>query len=534
MLEFPAMKMWERSKLGMLVALHLLWGLVLWFSISKYGLGISTDSVHLLFGGINLWAGRGLVSYDGGFLKLWPPLYPVLIGLVHGVFHLEMLAAANVLQGAAYLGVSVCLALLSLKIFPQNFGMAIALTVLADIGAVVLVTFNTAGSDYLQLLLIALCVLLTGRYLESGSRGAFVGLAAVGLLATLNRYLGVAVLATGAVCIILMTAGGVWQRAVRGVVLGATALPAGIWLAITSRSYALRPAISFSENFNWFSRSILQWFVEPQEARREVNQGVLWLWIAILGLAMLLLILWRRRRAGITARVGGSSSRAFSNSYLVPLLLFGACYVLTLFGSASLTYYNKLGGRFLLPLYIPLIALPVAVVDQILSRVRESRSKEIRLVASVACHAALAGVALLLLEVTMPLVMESRAEGAAGGENAYNTKAWRENPAVQYWLNHIPPEPYSLLTNQPDGVAFLAQHPAWASPRKTSGPYGTEEYALDSYAAGLFPRGAEVYLVWIEPNPCTYCYTVDELRAIAQVEPLTESDAGGVYRLHPK
>jgi hypothetical protein len=146
----------------------------------------------------------------------------------------------------------------------------------------------------------------------------------------------------------------------------------------------------------------------------------------------------------------------------------------------------------------------------------------------------LAGVAVLLLEVTVPLVMTSRAEGAAGGENAYNTKAWHENPAIQYWLHHVPPEPYSLLTNQPDGVAFFAQHAASASPRKTSGPYGTEDFALDSYAAGLFPRAAGVYLVWIEPNPCTYCYSVDELRAIAQVEPLVESDAGGVYRLRPK
>ena len=534
MLEFPAMKMSERSKLGMLVALHLLWGLVLRFSISKYGLGISTDSVHLLFGGMNFWAGRGLVSYDAGFLKLWPPLYPVLIGLVHGVLHVEMLTAANVLQGAAFLGVSVCVALLSLKIFPQNFGMAIALTVLSDIGAVVLVSFSTTGSDYLQLLLIALCVLLTGRYLESGSRGAFVGLAAVGLLATMNRYLGVAVLATGAVCILLMAAGGLWQRAVRAVVLGATALPAGIWLAITSRSYTRRPAISFSENFDWFSRSILQWFVEPQDVRREVNQGVMWLWIVILGLILLLFVLWRRRGEGMAAQDPGSSSLSSADAYLRPLFVFGACYVFTLFGSASLAYFNKLGGRFLLPLYVPLIALPVAAVDQILTRMRESRSKEMRLVVSVGCHAALAGVALLLLEVTMPLVMESRAEGAAGGENAYNTKAWHENPAIQYWLNHVPAAPYSLLTNQPDGVAFLAQHAASASPRRTSGPYGTEEFALDSYAAGLFPGGVEVYLVWIEPNPCPYCYGVDELRAIAQVEPLLESDAGGVYRLHPK
>ena len=534
MLEFAAMKMSERSKLAMLVALHLLWGLVLWFSISKYGLGISTDSVSLLFGGVNFWAGKGLVSYDGGFLKLWPPLYPVLIGLAHGVFHLEMLTAANVLQGAAFLGVSYCLALLAVRIFPQNFGMAIALTVLSDIGAVVLVSFDAAGSDYLQLLLIALCILLTGSYLQSGSRGAFVGLAAVGMLATLNRYLGISVLATGVVSVVLLSAGGLRQRVVRAIVLSAAALPAAVWFAVTSRMYSRRPAISFSENFNWFSRSILQWFIEPQNARREVNQAIVWVWIVILGLSVLVFLLWRRGGNKIAPPDRAAPGRSGASSYLLPLFLFGTCYVVTLFGSASLAYFNKLGGRFLLPLYVPLIALPVAAADQILRRAREWRLKQMRLVVVVACHAALAGVAVLLLGVTVPLVIASHAEGAAGGENAYNTRAWHENPAIQYWLNHVPPEPYSLVTNQPDGVAFFAQHAAWASPRKKSGPYGTEEYALESYTADLFPRGAEVYLVWIEPNPCTYCYSVGELREIAQVEPVMETEGGGVYRLRPK
>jgi hypothetical protein len=218
----------------------------------------------------------------------------------------------------------------------------------------------------------------------------------------------------------------------------------------------------------------------------------------------------------------------------VPLFVFGACYVLALFGSASLAYFNKLGGRFLLPLYIPLVVLPVAAVDGIIGRMREARSVAIRLVVSAACYAALTGVALLLLQVTMPLVIQSQAEGATGGENDYNTRTWREDPAIQYWLGHVPNEPYKLLTNEPDGVAFIAQRAAEASPRKTSGPYGTEEYPLSSYAADLFRSGADIYLVWIEPNPCTYCYSVDELRAIAQVEALEVSDGGGVYRLRPK
>jgi hypothetical protein len=445
-----------------------------------------------------------------------------------------MLAAANMVQAAAFLGVSVCLGLLFLKIFPQNFELAIAATVISDVGAVVLIGFNTAGSDYLQLFLIVLSILLTGYYIESGSPSAFVGMAVVALLACLNRYLGAAVLASSALCSLLLAAGGLSQRIWRVVVLCATALPAGIWWAVTSRLYARRPAISFAENFDWFSRSILGWFFEPQQVRRQVNQGVAWLWIDVLGVVLLLFILHRQQKDGAAAEDRGSRRGSSPGGYLTPLFVFGACYLVALFGSASLAYSNKLGGRFLLPLYVPLVVLPVAAVDRILLRMRKAQSKEVRLVVSAACFAALLGMTLLLVEVTMPLVIQSHAEGAAGGENAYNNSMWRQNPAMQYWLSHVPRDPYSLLSNQPDGVAFLAQHAASASPRKTSGPYGTEDYALSSYAADLFPPGVDVYMVWIEPNPCTYCYSVDELRAIAQVEPLEMSDRGGVYRLRAK
>jgi polyferredoxin len=59
----------ERSKLLVLMALQLLWGLILWFSISKYGLGVSTDAVHMPFGGLNLTSGTDVYL-------LWIELIP--------------------------------------------------------------------------------------------------------------------------------------------------------------------------------------------------------------------------------------------------------------------------------------------------------------------------------------------------------------------------------------------------------------------------------------------------------------------------
>jgi hypothetical protein len=71
-------------------------------------------------------------------------------------------------------------------------------------------------------------------------------------------------------------------------------------------------------------------------------------------------------------------------------------------------------------------------------------------------------------------------------------------------------------------------------PRKTTGPYGTEQYALGEYTGDLFSPGMDVYILWKEPNFYDYLYTVEELQSIAQVETLFKSDQGGVYRLRPK
>src|SRR5574340_322435 len=172
----------ERLQLAWMMALHLLWGVVLWFSISKYGLGVSTDAVHFLFGGQNLAAGNGLTTYDGSFLPFWPPLYPALLALVRLSTGVEALTAAAIVQALAFLGLGISLSLLFLRIFSGRLLPAAAALVLTQAGEVVVAAAGTVGSDYVHLFLVALAVLLTARYVESESRAAFIGLAAVLML----------------------------------------------------------------------------------------------------------------------------------------------------------------------------------------------------------------------------------------------------------------------------------------------------------------------------------------------------------------
>lgn len=535
MLEFCGMQWKESYGRIALMLIHTVWGCVLWFSISKYGLGVSTDSVQLLFGGYNFGEGRGLISYDGSFVSLWPPLYSILLGCLHRLLGADMLTVAGILQFITFLGLSACLSLFFARAFEHNFLLAVFASVLADIGVVVLTSFDTVGPDYLHLFFAMLTVLLTRHFIESGSPKAFLAIAAAAMLAALDRYLGIAALATAALTILLMGRGSRWQRLQRGAFIAFTEVPGGIWLAITSQTYTRRSPISFGENFSWFSKSVLEWFIKPAVLDGRLAWAIAGLWTGILVLIVLVTLPSRRTLPRQAVDSEPTALRAPGHmDPLFPMFVFGVLYLVTLFGSASIAYFNKLGGRFLLPLYIPFVTLLVAATRAVLRRTRLSSARGVHAAGVITSYGLLAATTVMIAQITAPLVMASHANGATGGENVYNTRAWRENPALQYWLGHVPTVPYALLSNEPDGVAFNAWQPAAAVPRKSSGPYGTEQYALSSYAADLFPAGKQVYVLWIEPDPSTYNYSIKDLGTIAEVETLFVSDRGGVYRLSPK
>ncbi len=507
----------ERAKLAALLSFHLLWGFVLWFSISKLGLGVSTDSVHLLFGAQNLSESGRLISFDGSPLILWPPLYTVLLAGVRLVTRLGMFPAAHVLQATAFVAQSICLSLIFLRIFPENFPLALAGNVLADVGVVAVQGFDLLGSDYVHLWLVTLLCLLVGIYIMTHSKRTFVALALTGMLAMLERYIGIAAIATGVIAVLFLAGSSLRQRLVRAFVLSLSALPAAVWMFLTAPLTERRAPISFLENFVWFSRSVVEWFLPASTVEAHPLRYAVLLWVLVGALTV------------AAIRAGRQQLPPFAK----PILLYGLLYLVVLFGSAAIAYYNKLGGRFLLPLYIPFIVLILLGV-QAMQRAASERWHRLRRAAGISAAVSLAIMGIALLLNSLPAIRQSH-DGASGvGENAFNTAEWRGNDALQYWLAHPPRGPYRLMSNVPDAVAFCTGHASNAAPRQYSGPYGTVEFPIEGYAASMFSSGQPVYLIWIEPNEANYYYKPEELSPIADVRTLFEGSGGAVYLLEPK
>ncbi len=510
----------ERKKLVLLMAFHVSWGGVLGWSISKYGMGVSTDSVIYMFAATNWVQGKGLVSFNGAPYWPWPPLYPLVMALIQAVSGLSAFVAAHMVQFAAFLLFSFFVSLLFLRIFEGDFLWAALACFTWSIGPVVVSTFQMVGSDYVYALFMAILAVLSGTYARTQKWVTSLLMALLATLAALQRHIGFVDVAVTGATLLVLTRGGWRRRVSRALPVVICGVAPFLWLVRSWRFLEgrWRAPLTFGEYFEQFSIGILRWFVEPSaiEANYTPYAALLWSALALLVVALIVAARWI----------------PVFTPYTAPLLGYGVLYTLVLFGNALRAYFNRLWGRFQLPIYLPLLLLLYLVLYAGWSILRRRPALSTRALAWALPLILLLPVIFSMARTTVRLLRD--AHDGIIPENAYNTRPWAENLALQYWKAHSPQGEYLLFANYPAGVAFHTGHWVYASPRKYSTPYSTERIPLRTYQTRLFASGKDVYLLWIEPNTYEHLYRVDELTPIADVDAIFVGEDGGVYRLSPR
>ncbi|NWG32965.1 MAG: hypothetical protein HXY42_00865 [Chloroflexi bacterium] len=508
----------HRSRFLALFGVNLVWGMALWWSVSTFGLGTSRDSVEYLFTSLSLTRGDGLVSFLGQRYVLWPPLYPALLSIFQRIGGMDPLDAALALQLLTFIWIAALTAWLFTRLFPGTFVLAFLGNALALTGAGLTMLFQAVGSDYLFIALTLSMVYLCDAYITENRLPTIGWMIVVSALAMLQRYIGVTLLLTAMWVVFQYSQTTLAGRLQRTALLGLSFLPVGIWvLSLPVEAVVRTDLSSLFENFHWFTFSILSWFVPETELydhpfRTQVGGWGLWVGIIACGL-----VVWRCGR-----------HREANVSTPFPLFLFGGVYTVLLLVIASLTSFNTLDSRFASPVFIPLIALVLSVMEKTLF------SGFVRLkLPTVLMYAV---VFLPLLAVLSLSVMRSVAVLQVQHENGggYTSREWYDNDVIAYWLAHKPSGAYLVFGNYPAGLAVHTWHVALSSPRRTNHPNAGEAIIpLETYLSSLFEAGKESYLVWIEPNEYTHVYSVEELRALVDVEVVYESAEGGIYRIAP-
>ena len=523
-------------------------GLVL-ARMATYGVALHDDSVNYIATARHLLDGQGFANHQGGFYKMWPPLYPLLLTVVSlGIF--DPLDVAGPLN----------LALFGLTIFVvgQYLRRRLAYPLLA-VGAslVVALAIPLAGlaawalSESLFILLATLALMQTDRFLAGGQRAALLTAAVFSALAWQTRYIGVAV--PVAVGLLLLTQpGAAWpQRAKHIALVAAVALlPMAAWqlrnYLVTERF--IRAAMPVEQSLltvlTEVAAALARWidFDLPRISRFWTRAALAL--TAALGLLIAVRFLKEKGRAQTwddwrPAWIFG----LFALTYL--LLMLAA------FQSGSILY-QQLGvaERYAAPLYIPLLMAAVFTLDRLLGYERKrpllGRFASLPLLGNWLSGAKLPTLPALILLLTLALWMagqiaanvdDIRLVNSAGQQRGYAAPPWAA-ATVQY-LRENPRD--GLVYSNLSVLAYLhnagdAVHRKLPQSRRgdRSIDLGNTATGQEQLAAWLDTAPPGTWLVWFNhrwDNAQVYDYGPPELRAAPALELIAELADGAIYRV---
>lgn len=497
---------------------------------TKFGAGLSPDSVVYVTAARNLLQGRGFVELGGPDrwppLVHFPPLYPALLALA-GLGLVDPIHVArwlNALLFAANIG------LVGLIIFEGTRGSwraAAGGAFLAATAVDLLSVHSMAWSEPLFIFLGLLGLCLLARYARSPSPRRFVASATAIAAAALARYAAPPLILTG---VLVVYAAGEGSRGVR-------ARRAAGWLAISCAPMAL-----------WLVRNLLvaaqptdRGLVFHPVSRGRLGQAVATVtgWLpplksfapanpmpvaaslgACIFAALVLVYVPRLARIAPSPRTGRVAADP------APFLLgtFVVTYgVFLLISISFFDYSTPLDARMLSPGFACLICLAVILGHRLAAADRWT-GKPVRallLILGIVCAAA------YLNQATVWVLTHRR------DSRGYAAAMFRESATLLALRQTDPGRP--IYSNAADAIFIISARPAQFLPTKTLSGQDKDNPAyradLDRMRRRMAGEGA--LLVYLRPNGRAYLPSEDELKATLPLTLLAEYHDGAVYGLAP-
>lgn len=460
--------------------------------LKEFGLGVTPDSVSYLSAADSLAHGRGLTLFDGSPMVLWPPLYPALLGLFSLL--LKPMAAAKVINGLCLAGTIVAGWSWTRRVFDRTTGMVTAFGI--AFSTVMTMSFM-AWSEPLFIMLTVAGLAALDHHRSTGEgliRAAiFIGLAA------LTRYLGVAVIAAGAVLVFFGPPGVERRREVASFMI-VSAAPLVVWL---SRNWIVARTLTGPR---------LPSDVELVSALAAAGRAV-GHWApagpCLLGLAIVLALM-----AGGTILVL-IALQAEKTRFVHTLLMYCLAYAAALVALASFTAIDEIGPRLVAPLFPAALMLMLGGL-RCLPEVLPTRATRAVMIAGFVLVPIFFGARTVRTAVDVSL------HGPAGYNRAAKVSpvlAWvREHPLTAPVYSNEPPFLYwaTGVVSQP----APARHPY----RQPDGP-ADDPAALAEAAGGT--------LVLFKAGEARY-FTAEEINKSVGLTPLTRLADGAVYRISPR
>lgn len=477
-----------------------------WDATSKYGVGLSPDSVSYVRLARNILE-SGLAFLGTSAAVSRPPVYPLELAMLSFVLRMDPLAGARVyamLCAAAVTGLLV-LSARSVTRFPP------ALVFAGAMGVFSVPLFRVSTMAWSEGTFIATVLLL---FLAASQFGRHPGGAALcGLLAgaaCLTRYVGV----------ILIPLVGLHHFFFSGDSMKRRSLNGGLYMvgaSICFAAYAIRNQLvsgtflgprspsdtGFLDNLRQALNTLSGWFSPGSES--PVTGAVA---IAIVALLAVF---------AVTRAAGENETRPASMVFLhggfLPL------YLAFLLVTSTTTAYDRIDDRLMAPVFPSFVLLAVTAAAALS---REAPRRSLSLLAALTVLGMLWPASVVLRET------DFRSNVGAGG---YHTADWKTDALIASIEEAGLPDAPAAYSNAPDALYLLAGVDASLAPRKRA-YHSTETTGVAT--ENLFDRFPDLdggLLVWFDRDMRSYLYSPDELRTMAALTPVRQTDDGSIYRV---
>jgi len=533
----------------------------IFWSSSRYGLGLSPDSAGYIAAARNLMAGHGVIIADGSPLILQPPLYPTTVAAVSILSGMDPLAAARFLNAA----------LLCCIIWITG-GMVIRLSRHPALGTlgILAVFFSTplhdvslmAWSEPLFIFFSLLGIVFLSGYLRHPRPLSLILFTATMAAICLTRYIGVVFIAVGCLGIVALGRSGMRQRLRDAAFSLVSAVPLALWLMrneIVSGTLLGPRAPSqrgLFENVILTAEGILAEYLKghlstedmamiPHHGstltwylKEHLSTGLLFTsgsfsFILLAVCAICFFGVWLI----VAARLLGLFS-FFDNGKGVFLArkipqetyvscFFAAAYLTLLIITSTTTGYNKIGSRLLSPIFAPMQVILFSLISWKTNFT--GTAWNIRLW-RILLLTALIGCLIGPIRSTLAVHRQTWDHG-----RGYSDEAWRESETIRALShNQAVADGTVLCSNAADAIYLRLGRAARQSPARTI--YNPRQKTLTPQTLdelrGNWPAENKVILVWFDRAERDYLFTPNELRLVANVLEISRLADGTIYSVN--
>ena len=506
------------------LAIGVLGGATVLYATSLYGPNVAGDALDYVACSRSLVEHGRFLRHDGSPMRVFPPLYPILIaGPVLAGMRPDLVGGW--INCIAFAG-TVALAGLWVWKVARSLPLACGASLAALASRPLVATSVVAGAEPVFNLLVVGFLWSLTVFHRTGSRRSLLWAAGLAALACLQRYVGIVLVGAGCL-IILLGQGPFFRRRVARLLVftGISVVPSVIWLAYSSyQKYQATgtilpvpapPTRAVLPILGQAGDVALRWFVPLGPAAPRPIGTV---FLLLLGAGILVWFAWQARSRLL---------RPSAPSEGLPVATYAAAYLLMIVVALSRGRWGSEGptDRYLSPIYVPLGWVICGILARCgIGAVRAGTGPSSRRWGGMAVAAVFAAWLAASAWAMAPDVLQWAANGAGG----FNQRKFRESPTLarinaQDW-------PGPLLTNRFDLVYYLGRHPAIPVPAPQT---AQNQAAMNEWARShnLQGPGPEAVLAWFKDYRPEECCGLEDLRRLLELDTVADLPDGTICRV---